>query len=835
MEESPDEETVEVDSQPAPEVTDLGDGNSEVLMDSPGGIKPHQFTDNLANILPEDVLDDLAEKYLKLIDQDVTAREPRDKQYADGLKRTGIAEPAPGGASFEGASRATHPVLAEAYVDFAASSIKELFPPNGPVRSKIEGKPNRQKIDKATRKTAFMNWQLTNQVKEYRSELEKLLTQLPAGGTQFSKIYWSEDKKRIATEFVPIDDFILPYNAKNFFDCQRKFHKMSLSAMIMDRRINSGEYRDWSLPKPSGASFTETEAEKQTAKIEGKTDDHFSDDQDSIVYEGAVYDIIEGDDMAPDGQNVPYIITIDEENRKVLALYRDWKEGDEEYQELEYTIDYNFIPWRGALGIGLPQLIGGLSDALTGSLRALLDSALIANSATALKLKGAPSGNNNSIEITQATEIDALGADDIRKIAMPLPFPGPSPVLFQLLGFLVEAAKGVVSTAEEKISDATNNMPVGTALALIEQGAKVFSAIHARLHDSQRRALEIIHRLNAEHLPDRVQFGTDPEDYVTRQDFEGPMDVHPVSDPNIFSETQRFAQTQAIIQAIVQLAPVAPEVTKMNNLHALFKRMYQQMKIPDYEEILADVPTPVPTNPVDENVDLVMGKPVKAFEGQDHQAHIQVHLDFAQSPFFGQSPAMPPQYLTNTLNHIQDHLLVFYAELMKQDSGTQGAESPQTAEAMARSSAVVAQAMNLAFQKIPPLMQHAAQMIKANAPKPPVDPAVQIMAQKAAADHQIAQGKLSLEGQKHKDEMALGMKKLTDAFEKIQQDYQAQMDKIDAQQETDRHDTAVDAHTKIIQTAMDNRSAEAITAAEIAAGKHSNLKDGTSLDGPGGG
>lgn len=831
------EESVEIEDQVPPEVIDQGDGTSTVTLDDQSGATPeHAFTDNLAEVLDEGVLDGLAEKYLSLIDQDVESRKPRDKQYTDGLKRTGIAEPAPGGASFEGASRATHPVLAESYVDFAASSIKELFPPNGPVRSKIEGKPNRQKIDKATRKTAFMNWQLTNQIKEYRSELEKLLTQLPAGGTQFFKIFWSEDKKRIAAEFVPIDDFILPYNAKNFFDCQRKFDRMALSPMVLERRIESGQYRDWSLPKAFGMNMTETDASKQTAKIEGKTDDHSGEDNDSNVYEGVIYDKITGDETAPDDRAVPYLITIDEENRKILGLYRDWKEGDAEFQELDHTVDYNFIPWRGALGIGLPQLIGGLSDALTGSLRALLDAALIASSATALKLKGTPSGNNNSIEMTQVTEIDALGADDIRKIAMPLPFPGPSPVLFQLLGFLDAAAKGVVSTSEEKIADASNNMPVGTALALIEQGAKVFSAIHARLHDSQRRVLEIIHRLNAEHLPDRVQFGSDPEDYVTRQDFEGPMDVHPVSDPNIFSETQRFAQTQAIMQMITQLAPVAPQVLQMNNLHALFKRAYQQMKIPDYEEILADIPTPIPTNPVDENIDLALGKPVKAFEGQDHQAHIQVHLDFGQSPFFGQSPAMSPSYMANALNHIQDHLLVMYGELMKQDSGTKpGVDSPDQAEAMAKSSAVVGQAMQVAFEKIPQIMQQAAQMIQAKAPKPPVDPSVQIMSQKVQGDQQLAHGKLSLAAQKQKDDAGLAMKKLQQDFDKMQKDYELAMAKIDTQQETDLHDTAVDAHTKLLQTGMDNRSAETIAAAEIAHGHDSRLSTGGSIDGPGGG
>lgn len=823
-----------------PEVVDNQDGTSTVQVDVDAGVPQgtDEFIANLANELPDLELNDLAEKYLNLIDQDIEARKPRDKQYADGLKKTGIAEPAPGGASFEGASRVTHPALVEASVDFAASAIKELFPPNGPVRTKIEGKPNQNKIDRATRKTEFMNWQLTNEIKGYRSELERLLTQLPSGGTQFKKFYWSEDMGRIEAEFVPIDDFILPYNAKNFYDCQRKFHKISMSPLLFDRRLSSKEYRDWSLPKASGANFTETESSKQTAKIEGKDQSGYLEDNDRNIYEGCVYEQLDGDEKP-----VPYLMTIDEEGRKILGLYRNWDENDPKCTELDYIVDYNFIPWRGAYGIGLPQLIGGLADGLTGALRALLDSALIANSATAIKLKGTPSGNNNSIEITQATEIDAMGQDDIRKIAMPLPFPGPSPVLFQLLGFLTSAAQGVISTAEEKIADASNNMPVGTALALIEQGSKVFSAIHARLHDSQRRALEIIHRLNRDHLPDRVQFGTDPEDYVTRSDFEGPMDVHPVSDPNIFSEAQRFAQTQAIIQLCTQLAPIAAKLQPLGiNAHALIKRSLQQMKYPDFEEILPDVPTPKPTNPVDENIDLAMSKPVKAFEGQDHQAHIQVHADFAQSPFFGLSVAMSPTFMTNMLNHIQDHLLTFYSELMKQDSGVtsevQGSaqeNAPQVSEAMAQSSIVVGKAMQLAFSKIPPLMQQALQHIQANAPKPPQDPLVAIAAQKAASDEKISQGKLALEGQKHSDDMKLNMQKLQDAFEKLRGDMQIQMQKIETQQETDMHDVALREHAGIIRTAMDNRSAEAIAAAEIAEGRDSRLSSGTTLDGPGGG
>jgi hypothetical protein len=775
---------------------------------------------------------------LDFIEQDIEARRDRDKQYADGLKRTGIAEPAPGGAMFEGASRVTHPVLAEAYVDFAASAIKELFPPNGPVRTKIEGKPNPDKMDRATRKAAFMNWQLTQQIKGYRSELEKLLTQLPAGGTQFTKIYWSADRNRIECEFVPIDNYILPYNAKNFSNTQRKFHKMELSDFDMQRRIDAGVYRDWNLGNASGYDMTETETSRQTAKIEGKSNDGNYDDIDRVVYEGVIYDSFEYDDVAPEGRTVPYVITIDLERQKVLALYRDWAEDDKEYAELENTVDYNFIPWRGALGIGLPQLIGGLSDALTGSLRALMDSALIANSATGIKLKGLPSGNNNSIDITQITEIDASGADDIRKIAMPLPFPGPSPVLFQLLGFLTSAAQGVVGTAQEKIADASNTMPVGTALALIEQGAKVFSAIHARLHDSQRRVLEIIHRLNAEHLPERVQFGSDPQDYVTPQDFEGPMDVRPVSDPNIFSEAQRFAQTQAVIQAITQMAPVAPQVVQMHNLHAMFKRMYEQMKLPDYEEILPDLPQAMPTNPVDENIDLATGKPVKAFEGQDHQAHIQVHCDFMNSPFLGMSPAMSPQFMANALNHLQDHLLVFYQELMKTDAGmnlnnpdANMDNTPQVAEALAKSSATVSQAMMMAFGKLQSVVQSAMQHMQQNAPKPPTDPMVAVAMQEVQGKQQIAQGQLSLKQQQVQADAQNKIAILQQKLQIAQQDYQLKMQQLGVQAQTELQTTDMTARADLEKSAADNETAMQIAAMKIASDHATHLQDGGSLSG----
>ena len=376
----------------SPSEIDNNDGTMTVFLDSAKkNKKQSKHGDNLADVLDDSELAALGMKYIDLIERDIEARESRDKQYALGIKRTGIAEPAPGGATFEGASRVTHPALAESYIDFSASSIKELFPPNGPVRSKIEGKVTHDKLDRAKRKAAFMNWQLTSEIRGYRGELERLLTQLPAGGTQFLKVFWSEDKMRIDVEFVPIDDFILPYNAKNFYDCQRKFQRMTVSRYEYLRNVKSGLWKDFELPSSVMPMLTQAATANQ--KIEGKSETSFNDDGDRLIFEGCIWEQLEDDD-----RQKPYMVTIDKDSERILSLYRNWDEDDEKFQELEYIVDFNFIPWRGAYGIGIPHLAGGLADAMTGALRALLDSALIANSQAAVRLKGVGGGANNTID-----------------------------------------------------------------------------------------------------------------------------------------------------------------------------------------------------------------------------------------------------------------------------------------------------------------------------------------------------------------------------------------------------------------------------------------------------
>lgn len=833
-----DTQTVEIDSldilPPEPTELENGDGTTTIVLGDEEKPSESNWFDNLAATLLPSELDSLARKYLDLIDQDVESRRDRDKQQADGIKKAGIGEPAPGGADFEGASRVTHPVLTESYIDFAASAIKELFPPNGPVKIKVEGKPNKEKMDKAKRKAEFMNWQLIREIPSYRPELERLLTQLPVGGSQYMKLYWNDTRGRPDVEFVPIDDMILPYEARNFFDLQRKFHRMNLSDFTYSQRIYSGLYRDLSLPEGYGTNDP-TYSAKATDKIEGKRNDYTSATGEHIVYEGCIYDEVIGDDKAPEGMAVPYLITIDEQSQKVLSIYRNWSEDDKKYREIDYIVDFTFIPWRGVFGLSLLQCLAGLPDALTGSLRALMDSALISNLQGGIKLKGNPNGASLSVSPTQVTEVDAMGQDDIRKVYMPIPFNQPSPMLFQLLGFLTDAAKEIVGTAEEKMADASANMPVGTTLALIEQGAKVFSAIHARLQDSQRRCLEILHRLNKDHLPanEKITYGSDPDDFVTQKDFEGPMDVRPVSDPNIFSETQRFAQIQFVLQALISAAATIPQVVQLFNLRALYARAFEMAKIPDYEEFLPEVPTAQPMNPVDENVAMVMGKPVKAYAGQNHEAHIQVLLDFAKNPMFGQSPVVAGKFITSALNHLMDHMLVWYEEMMKADAshGKQNInwDDPDMAIELAKSSPVVDKAAQIAFASIPQLVAQAMQQLQAIAPKPPVDPMVQVAMTDIQGKQQIAQGQLSLDQQKAQSDAHNKMLIAQQKAQAAQQDYELEMQKIGIQAQTDIRTANMQSQTDLAKTVHDNLSAQTIAAMKIHADAHTRLSDGASL------
>ena len=655
-----DENEIQIDEQddgsaivdlPEIESEEQPDGSAIITLEDGPEFNP-DFYDNLADIINPGELSSLSFRYLELLETDKEARSLRDKQYEEGIKRTGLGNDAPGGATFMGASKVVHPAMAEGCVDFAARAIKELFPPDGPVKSKILGKTDQVKIDTADRKVEFLNWQITEQIEEFRDEQEQLLTQLPLGGSQYFKLWFDDEKKRPCVEFLPIDRVILPFAATNFYTAQRAAEVHEITQFEFEKRIRNGMYRDISYTYASG-TIDQNTVEKANDKVEGKK---FEDNKDGIRRVYHIYTWLELDeDKKTKGKSAPYILMVDELSSEVLGLYRNWEEHDETRTKLDWIVEFKFIPWRGAYAIGLPHLIGGLSAALTGSLRALLDSAHINNAATMLKLKGAKiSGQSQQVDITQIVEIEgAPGVQDIKQIAMPMPFNPPSAVLFELLGWLDTAAKGVVTTAEEKIADVTAQAPVGTTQALIEQGAAVFSAIHARLHDSQARVLKVLCRLNRWHF-DEMQRGESVADLeIAREDFAKNTDVVPVSDPHIFSETQRMAQSQAVLA----LAEKHPDQFNMNQVLA---RVLKQLKVPNINELLQDTPAPEQRTSADENAAMLLGQPAYAYLQQDHIAHIQDHLQFAMNPFFGQSPFADPSYLNNVIEHVKQHMTLWY-------------------------------------------------------------------------------------------------------------------------------------------------------------------------------
>jgi hypothetical protein len=785
------------------EVIELEDGS--VVVNFKPKESPNQnpeFYTNLAEELDENTLDALATEYLDLIDVDKESRSQRDKQYEEGLRRTGLGKDAPGGATFDGASKVVHPVMAEACVDFAASSSKELLPPDGIVKSNIKGKADRLKEETAARKVDFLNWQLTEQIPEYRDEMEQLLTQLPLGGSQFLKWRFDTEQLRPTCEWVAIDNILLPYASTNFYTSPRVTEVQDITEDTFLQRVEAGTYRDIDSTYSSDAPLTEqTRSQEANDKIEGKQNPSKNVDGLRRVYEITCFIRLD-DDNETEGRRAPYILTIDETTSKVVGLYRNWECNDEKLEKLDWYVEFKFIPWRGAYAIGLPHLIGGLAAALTGSLRALLDAAHINNSQTLLKLKGGRiGGQSDRIEPTQVVEIEgAPGVDDVRKLAMPMPFNQPSSVLFNLLGWLTDAAKGVVSTAEEKIGEANNNMPVGTAQALIEQGAKVFSAIHGRLHRSQAKSLAIVSRLNHWYLQDMDnQSGTE----VQVRDFASNNDVRPVSDPNIFSETQRVAQNQALLQMATSAPP------GMFDIRAVYRRVLGQLKVPSVDEVLPNPMGAKESNPALENVSMTMGRPAAAYPDQDHLSHIKIHLAYANDPAYGGNPVIGPSFSPHALEHIKQHLTLHYLQSMRsyvaeasggRDTLELHQEKPldiEAQQALALASQMVSEDAQESLGTYIPMIQQLAQKVQE---------AQQAQQQNIANSDPTAQVILKTQMAETERKTAESQAKMQQAASKDKQDYElkiAELQQKVAELQTKYHtQTVVDQNKNATQIAM---------------------------------
>jgi hypothetical protein len=797
---------VELPDEP-PEVEVLPDGSAIVKMDQFSGPEESpDFYENLAETIDPLDLSSMAMRYTELIEKDKEAREERDKQYEEGLKRTGMGKDAPGGATFMGASKVVHPVMAEACVDFASRAIKEMFPPDGPVRTKIMGEVDIEKTARAERKRDYMNWQLTEQIEEFRDEQEQLLTQLPLGGSQYLKLWYDEEKKRPCVEFLPIDRVIVPFAATNFYTAQRATEVHVLTEWEFKRRIRTGLYRDIDLIRAT-MQPDESKAEKANNKIEGRKWQDNEDGERTVYH---IYCWLEvEDDSYSKGEMAPYILMIDKLENEVVGLYRNWEEGDETMTKLDWVVEFKFIPWRGAYAIGLPHLIGGLSAALTGGIRALLDSAHINNAATMLKLKGAKlSGQSQQVDVTQVAEIEAApGVDDIRKIAMPMPFNPPSPVLFELVGYLDKAARGVVTTAEEKIADVNANTPVGTTQALIEQGAAVFSAIHARLHDSQARVLKILGRLNRWYLDEQRKGEVIADLPINRDDFKRNTDVVPVSDPHIFSETQRMAQMQAVLAR-------SDKNPDLYDRRAVEQRFLKQLKVPAINELLKDAPSPEERNPADENVAMAIGQNAYAYLHQDHLAHIQSHLDFAKNPAFGGNPLITPTFLPKVLEHIKQHMVLWYLTrtqgyVAKSRNGqpiTEAEyENKRLTAQLDRVFALASQHVDMdtqpVFQNVMPVvmqlvqtMQQAAQAQQQQVPLPP-DAQVVMQTSMAETNRRAARDQAEMQIQ----------------AQKLAQDAQLEMARLQSDQQRADMDNQID----VALNANDNLTKERIESARL--------------------
>jgi hypothetical protein len=820
------------DDLPEGESVELEDVDNEVEDTEDGGAIIREKNDidhatkleHFANIVDEvdqDLLKTAISDLLEKIGNDKEAREKRDKQYEEGLRRTGLGDDAPGGAQFTGANKVVHPMLVEACVDFSARFMKEVFPPNGPVKSKIHGERDKSKIQKAERKSEFMNWQTTEQMVEFRGELEQLSTQLPLGGGQYMKFMWNPLHRRPCSEFIAIDDIYLPFAATNFYTAERKTHVQYITKFEYQRRVKSGMYIDVDLGVPDDPEFSKST--QANDKIEGRKDLSYNEDGLRTIYE--VYTYLDFGD-GPE----PYILSIDKSTDLGLGLYRNWEPDDERQLELDWIVEFPFVPWRGAYPIGLTHMIGGLSGAATGALRALLDSAHIQNVPTLLKLKGGPGGQTLNVQPTEVVEMEG-GAliDDVRKLAMPLPFNGPSPTLFQLLGFLVDAGKGVVQTSFEKLSDQNPNQPVGTTMALIEQGMVVFSSIHSRLHGSMARCFKILHRINSAYLTtediEAQAAGID----IDPSDFDGPMDIVPVSDPAIFSETQRFAQTQAIMQR----ATAMPQMYDARKVEEMFLR---NMKVPA-NEVLQPLPGSEDMDPVSENVAAAMGRPVYVLPSQDHMAHLMTHIPFLKSPLFGSNPAIAKTYLYPIATHLRDHLLNYY--LVEAHNAVDKAQRedliPEEAEDQVK---VILEVQKFIEQQLGNFAQELAQLDEAAqqfAPKPPMPPDnsmqiaqlnAQIQGQALQQRTQVDQAKLQIEQQKMQSQQQLEAAKLQAQQQELAQRMQAEQIKQDAESQR----TMADLEVRERMNTADNDTAKLLAAAEMATGEKVAYSTGTGIN-----
>jgi hypothetical protein len=624
--ETPDEELARL-SQMVEEYGEdvLTDDEAEKLMPADGKpINPDDHYANLAEFVEDQVLAQLSQDVVDWADHDESSRKAWYERERKGMVLMGLLEDEKYVAPFEGATVATHPLLAEACTNFQARAIAELWPAGGPVKTVVMGKKTPEVEAQAARVKGFMNYQYT-QINGGFDEQDRMLMRLPMSGSCFKKQYFDPNTAVVRSDYVEAADFLVPYMATSLKTSIRYTHRMkNVPGNDIKKLQQIGYYRAADhFVSPIGEGQDNTEVHDAIDEIEGREPTNYDDDVGYTLLECYCTLDLEGfEDVDAQGNStgiaLPYVVTVDKDNQKVLAIRRGWKEGDARKERRVQVTHYKFLPGFGFYGYGFVHVIGGLSQAATGAMRAYLDAAGFANMKGGFKSRDAKLKTDNALGMGEWREVD-MTAEELSKCFYPLEYREPSKGLFEMLGYLDEVGRRYTSTTENLVGDANNNGPVGTTLALIEQGLKVFSAIHKRLHEASTQEFRIMADLFSEYLPDEYPYLMEEEEqFVLRADFDERVDVAPVSDPNTVTNTQRIAQAQGV----VELSAQAPDIYDMRAVH---KRMLAAMQVPKIEELIPPQEEINPMDPITEGLRMLTAQAVQAFPEQDHYAHILAH------------------------------------------------------------------------------------------------------------------------------------------------------------------------------------------------------------------
>lgn len=677
-------ETVEEQQEsPGPvEVQENEDGSVDINLDpqaaSPEGGDEHYA--NLADFLPDEVLGRLASDLNSKYQDYVSSRKDWEQTYTKGLDLLGFkydnrTEP------FSGASGATHPVLAEAVTQFQALAYKELLPADGPVRTQILGAPSAEKTSQAERVKDYMNYEIMEKMKEYEPEFDSMLFHLPLSGSTFKKVYYDEMEQRAVSKFVPADDLIVPYTATSLDDAEAIIHRVKVSENDLRKQQVAGFYRDVDLGKPNDK---ESDVEKKERELEGVTksanEDVFTLLECHVDLDLEGFEDVNQQTGEPSGIKIPYIVTIEEGSREILSIKRNYEIGDPNKNKIQYFVHFKFLPGLGFYGFGLIHMIGGLSRTATAALRQLLDAGTLSNLPAGFKMRGIRIRDDaQSIQPGEFRDVDAPGGN-LRDSFMMLPFKEPSQTLLSLMGVVVSAGQRFASIADMQVGEGNQNAAVGTTVALLERGSRTMSAIHKRIYSALKNEFRILARVFKLYLPQEYPYDVVGGQRMIKQtDFDDRVDILPVADPNIFSQTQRIS----LAQSELQLATSNPQ---MHNMYQAYRNMYEALGVKNIDQILVKPQPPQPMDPALEHIQALGGAPFQAFPGQDHRSHITAHLNFMATNMARNNPMVMASLEKNIFEHIslmaQEQVeLEFRDELMQlQQMQMQAQANPMMAQ-----------------------------------------------------------------------------------------------------------------------------------------------------------